>query len=141
MTSIPTLILRANALYIGLAGAAGAIFDLRGIYLGLGPQGRILADAPYAGIGFLEAHGLAVILAVLLWRATPNLTWHLTAFSMEALLGTSNLLLWQIFVATDTLALGYLTTILHWTFAALQLLAIFTARGTHRISTADHAIG
>jgi hypothetical protein len=129
MTAIRTLILRANALYIGVAGAAGVLFDLRGIYLGAGPQGRILADAPYAGIGFLEAHGLAVILAVLLWRAAPARMWHLTAMLIDVLLGTSNLLLWQIFVAADVLAVGYVTTILHWTFAALQLLATFSLRG------------
>jgi hypothetical protein len=117
------------------------LFDLRGIYLGAGPQGRILADAPHAGIGFVEAHGLAVILAVLLCRAVPARMWHLTAFSIDALLGTANLLLWQIFVTADVLAVGYLTTTLHWTFATLQLLAIFTAPGTNRISTSDRAVG
>ena len=48
------------------------IFDIRGVLYGLGPQGRAHANAPYAGIGFVEAHGLAVILAVLLWRAKPE---------------------------------------------------------------------
>ena len=70
--SVRQLILRANALYIGVAGCAGMIFDIRGVLYGLGPQGRALADAPHAGIGFVEAHGLAVILAVVLWRARPE---------------------------------------------------------------------
>jgi hypothetical protein len=65
----PQMILRANALYVGVAGAAGLLFDIRGILYGAGPQGRILADAPHAGIGFVEAHGLALILGVVLWRA------------------------------------------------------------------------
>ena len=119
-----TLILRANALYISVAGAAGMLLDLRGIYLGAGPQGRILADAPHAGIGFIEAHGLAVILAVVLWRAVPSRSSHLIALSVDVLLGTANLLLWQIFVAADALPVGYISTILHWTFATLQVLAI-----------------
>ena len=59
-------LLRANALYIGIAGCAGLVFDIRGVLLGLGPQGRLLAAAPHAAIGFVEAHGLAVILAVLI---------------------------------------------------------------------------
>ena len=123
------LILRANAVYIGLAGVAGMLFDIRGVLYGLGPQGRVLAQAPHAAIGFIEAHGLAVILAVLLWRAAPARSWHLTAVAMEVLLGTSNLVFWDMFVATDALAVGYLTTGLHWTFVVLQGVAAMTASG------------
>ena len=120
-------LLRANALYIGLAGSAGLLFDIRGVLYGLGPQGQVLAAAPHAAIGFVEAHGLAVILAVLLWRATPAPSWHLTAVALEVLLGTCNLAFWSLFVATDALTLGYVTTGLHWLFAALQLTAAFAA--------------
>jgi len=122
-TTVRQLILRANALYIGIAGCAGMIFDIRGVLYGLGPQGRALADAPYAGIGFVEAHGLAVILAVVLWRARPERAAHLTALAVVALLGTANLAFWQAFVAMDALTMGYVTTALHWTFAALNLAA------------------
>src|SRR5262245_60547834 len=134
MTSLRTFILRANAFYVGMAGAAGFLFDLRGIFLGLGPQGRILEAAPYAGIGFLEAHGLAAILGVVLWRAVAERRWHLTALSMDVLLGTSNLVLWQIFIAADILPVGYITTTLHWTFAMLQLLAIFLPQTSNRMA-------
>ena len=120
-------LLRANALYIGIAGSAGLLFDIRGVLYGLGPQGQVLAAAPHAAIGFVEAHGLAVILAVLLWRATPARSWHLTAVTLEVLLGTSNLAFWSLFVATDALTLGYVTTGLHWLFVALQLIAAFAA--------------
>jgi len=123
-------ILRANALYIGVAGFAGMLFDIRGVLFGLGPQGRVLAQAPYAGISFVEAHGLAVILAVLLWRAFPTRSWHVTAMAMEILLGTSNLAFWQMFVATDALAVGYVTTALHWLFVAAQMTAAMTAEAS-----------
>jgi hypothetical protein len=103
------------------------LFDIRGVLYGLGPQGRLLAQAPHAGIGFVEAHGLAMILAVLLWRAAPARSWHLTALAMEVLLGTSNLAFWDMFVATDALAVGYLTTGLHWVFVLLQAVAAMTA--------------
>jgi hypothetical protein len=125
--TVRRLILRANALYIGLAGLAGMLFDIRGVLYGLGPQGPLLAQAPHAGIGFIEAHGLAVILAVLLWRAAPARSWHLTAVAMEVLLGTSNLAFWDMFVATDSLTVGYVTTGLHWTFVVLQAVAAMTA--------------
>jgi hypothetical protein len=120
-------VLRANALFIGIAGLVALVFDIRGVLYGLGPQGRLLADAPHAGIGFVEAHGLAIILAVLLWRATPSRSWHLTAVAVEVLLGTCNLAFWSMFVATDALVAGYVTTILHWLFVALQLIAAFAA--------------
>jgi hypothetical protein len=113
-------LLRAHALYIGTAGTLGLVFDIRGVLTGLGPQGQVLADAPYAGIGFIEAHGLAIILSVVLWRAAPIRSAHLTALATALLLGTANIAFWQLFVATDALVLGYLTTGLHWAFAALQ---------------------
>lgn len=116
-------ILRANALYIGCAAVAGLIFDFAGVYLGSGPQGRVLSQAPHAGIGFVEAHGLALILSGLLWRAVPARSWHLTGVTLEVLLGSANLLFWDIFVVGDALALGYVTTSLHWSFAGLHLLA------------------
>jgi hypothetical protein len=122
-TTLRQLILRANALYIGVAGFAGVIFDIRGVLYGLGPQGRALAAAPHAGIGFVEAHGLAVILAVVLWRSKPERSAHLTALAIAALLGTANLAFWQTFIAMDALVMGYVTTALHWTFVALNLAA------------------
>jgi hypothetical protein len=116
-------LLRANALYLGIAALAGLLFDVRGILFATGPQGRILGSSPHAGIGFIEAHGLALILSVLLWRAAPARCWHLTALAIEVLLGTANLVFWQIFVAGNALAVGYITTALHWIFAAVQLVS------------------
>jgi hypothetical protein len=132
--TVRQIILRGNALYIGIAGFAGVIFDIRGVLYGLGPQGRVLANAPYAGIGFVEAHGLAVILAVLIWRARPDRAAHLTATAVVALLGTANLAFWQAFVAMDALAMGYLTTVLHWTFVALNLAAALAAERDGAVS-------
>src|SRR5262245_18526733 len=127
-TTVRRLILRANALYIGVAGLAGVIFDIRGVLYGVGPQGRALANAPYAGIGFVEAHGLAVILAIVLWRARPDRSAHITALAIAALLGTANLAFWQAFIAMDVLLMGYVTTALHWAFVALNLSAALVAQ-------------
>ena len=59
-TTLRRYILRGNAFYIFMFGCAGMLFDIRGVLFGLGPQGRLLADVPYAGITFVESHGLAV---------------------------------------------------------------------------------
>ena len=121
------LLLRANAIFLLAASTGGFLSDVRGIFFGLGPVGRVVAQAPDAGIGFIEAHGLAFILGILLWRAESSRSWHLTAAAIHVLLGTANLVFWQLFIAADMLTVGYVTTALHGLFAALQLLAASTA--------------
>ena len=116
-------ILRANALFLLLAGASGFANDVRGAFFGSGPVASVIAAAPHAAIGFIEAHGLAVIIGLLLWRAEPTRAWHLTAAAVHVLLGTANLVFWPIFTAADMLLVGYVTTLLHGLFAGLQLLA------------------
>jgi hypothetical protein len=117
------LILRANAIFLIVAGASGMANDLRGAFAASGPLSRVLAGAPHTAIGFVEAHGLALIFGVLLWRAAPARGWHLTAVAIHVLLGTANLVFWGIFTAADLLAMCYITTILHWLFVVLQLRA------------------
>src|SRR5262245_59781458 len=122
-------ILRANAIYLGASAVAALLLlDLPQVLLGLGPQSRIVSDRPYVAVGFVEAHGLALILALLLWRATSDRFSHLVGAGAAALLGTANLVFWGIFPAIDSLAMGYVSTSLHWTFAAAQSLAILTLR-------------
>ena len=132
-------LLRANALFLVLAGAGGLRSDILGIFFGQGPVGRSVAAAPHAGIGFVEAHGLAVILGVLLWRAAPERSWHLAAAAIHVLLGTANLVFWPFFLAADMLAMGYITTSLHWFFVALQLLAAALSRAASSTAAAIRA--
>ena len=128
MKSARTLLLRANAVFLLVAAAGGLVTDLIGAFLGNGAQGRVLANAPYAAIGFVEAHGLALIIGTLLWRAQSSRSSHYTAVAVHVLLGTSNLVFWQIFIAADMLAMGYVTTTLHATFFVLQLFAALALR-------------
>jgi hypothetical protein len=65
----------------------------------------------------------------------PERSWHLTAAAVHVLLGAANLVFWQIFIAADMLAVGYITTALHGLFVALQLLAA-TAAKDRALSTA-----
>jgi hypothetical protein len=123
-TSTRKIILRANALYLGVASiAAFFLLDLRGIVFDAGPVAQVLAGAPYAAIGFVEAHGLAFILAVLLWNAQPVRYAHFTAAAVMTLLGVSNLVFWPLFSATGMTAAGVLLTSAHLAFAVAQLLA------------------
>jgi hypothetical protein len=117
------MILRANSIFLLVASTGGFVSDLAGAFLGVGPVGRVVEAAPNSAIGFVEAHGLAFIFGVLLWRAEATRAWHLTAGAIHVLLGTSNLVFWQLFVAMDMLAMGYITTGLHIVFSALQLIA------------------
>jgi hypothetical protein len=125
-TPIRQVLLRANAVFLLVAATAGFWTDVLGIFFSAGAQARIIGSAPYAGIGFIEAHGLAFIIGVLLWRAAPERSWHLTAAAVHVLLGTANLVFWPIFTAADALWAGYVTTSLHWLFVVLQLSAAAT---------------
>jgi hypothetical protein len=124
------ILLRANAVYLLGAAGGGMAADLLGIFLALGPQSKIIGAAPHAGIGFAEAHGLAFIIGLLLWRAEPVRLLHLTAAAAHVLLGTANLAFWPIFVAADALPMGYVTTCPHWLFVMLHLVAVTVPRRT-----------
>jgi ethanolamine ammonia-lyase large subunit len=80
----------------------------------------------------VESHGLAFILAVVFWRVAPARFWHLIAMATSALLGTANLVFWQIFPDTDAVAMGYVATSLHWVFAVTQLFAAAFAPETDK---------
>src|SRR5262245_58604800 len=100
-TATGRIILRADALFLLIASAWGFCSDISGTFYFPCPVSAMIADAPHAGIGFTEAHGLAFILGVLLWRAPPIRMWHLTGAAIHILLGSANLAFWQIFVASD----------------------------------------
>jgi hypothetical protein len=130
MTMTPTYrryLLRANATFLLAASMGGMWSDILGAFFARGHVAPVLAQAPHAAIGFVEAHGLAFIIGVLLWCAEPQRSWHLTAAAVHFLLGTANLVFWQIFIAADMLAVGYITTSLHWLFVASQLRAAVAA--------------
>ncbi|MCI0535362.1 MAG: hypothetical protein L0Z50_09040 [Verrucomicrobiales bacterium] len=133
-------ILRANALWLTIGATGGLLMDVLGIFFGHGPQSRIVTVAPHTGIAFIEAHGLALIVSILLWQVAPLRSWHFAAAAVDVLLGSANLVFWQFFVAGDMLALGYITTSLHWLFAVLQLFAASSAPSSafnHRSSEAN----
>jgi hypothetical protein len=123
-------LLRFNAGFLVLA-ALGAWFtmDFPASFAGSGPLAPLIAHERSLGIAFVEAHGLALILAVLLWRAPAERQWHVTAAAIHLLLGGSNLVFWHLFVATDTLPMGYVTTVVHALLFVLQSVAALSVSG------------
>ena len=92
-------------------------------YVSAPARRAVLAAARHAAIGFVEAHGLAFIFAVLLWQAPPIRYAHLTASAVMALLGVSNQVFWPLFTSTGMIAAGVALTSAHLAFAALQFHA------------------
>jgi hypothetical protein len=127
-SSLRRSILRANSVYLGVAAVVSFFaLDLRAILLHSGPESIILGTSTTAAIGFVEAHGLAFILAVLFWRAEPALSWHVTAAATSGLLGICNLSFWEGFVVSDSVPMGIVATGLHLGFATTQVVLAATA--------------
>lgn len=118
------ILIRVNAGFLILASAGGLITDIAGSFFGRGAEATLLADAPGAAIGFIEAHGLALIIGLTMWRIAYSLNWHAFLAAVHALLGTANLLFWQFFIAADVLIVGYATTTAHFLFVVAHLAAL-----------------
>ena len=118
-------VMRANALYLGAASTAALHADVLGAAFGLGPLAPVFSAVPHAAIGMLEAHGLALIVAVLFWRAAPAPQWHGAALAVHLLLGSANLAFWPLFGAAGMVGVGVVTTVLHGVFALLQAYALY----------------
>ena len=65
MTAARRRLLLANGVFLVVVGGVQAVFELLAYYAGAGPYGYLFEDSPYA-IGWVEAHGLAFIIGVLL---------------------------------------------------------------------------
>ncbi|AKP24986.1 conserved membrane hypothetical protein [Leptospira interrogans serovar Manilae] len=120
------LILRINGVALMVASLGGFIsMDVLGIFFGIGPAASLLKGQEFIGIGGFEAHGLAFILGVLLFKAEAKRSWHITAVAIHSLLGIANIFMWGVFIAVNSLQMGYITTAMHCIFVLLQLVAVF----------------
>jgi hypothetical protein len=127
-------ILRVNAVFLAAFGVSGLFaMDLPGVCCSAGPVGAIIRSAPDAGIGFVEAHGLAIVIAA--WmafasRRVPERSWHVGAAAAHLLLGVSNVVFWHVFAAGDIAWLGWLVTPPHFVFAVVEIVAAASAHGS-----------
>ncbi|WP_210246338.1 MULTISPECIES: hypothetical protein [unclassified Mesorhizobium] len=118
------ILVRFNAGFLILASVGGLATDVAGSFFGTGAEAVPLGNAPGTGIGFIEAHGLALIIGVTLWRIAYSRTWHAFLAAVHLLLGTANLAFWQFFIAADVLVVGYVTTAAHILFVVAHLAAL-----------------
>ncbi len=128
--SIRTLILRVDAITLALFGLFGIVMDLLSYLTGSGAWKGIFFNNPLA-VGVVEAHGLAIIMAVLLIRqaaASDRGMWHLTAVAVHLLLGICNLVFWQVFIHANVVPLGIVATTYHFIFVIANSAAISLAR-------------
>ena len=65
MTTARRRLFFANGVFLVVVGGVQVVFELLAYYAGVGPYGYIFDESPYA-IGWVEAHGLAFIIGVLL---------------------------------------------------------------------------
>ena len=129
--SVRTLILRTDAILLTSFGLFGITMDLLGHFAGVGAWKRVFLNNPLA-VGAVEAHGLAILPAVLLIRqaaAKDNLVWHLTAVAAHLLLGICNLVFWQVFILVNVVQLGIVATTYHFVFVIANSAAVFLGRG------------
>jgi hypothetical protein len=127
-------LLFTDATFLLVAGGMAMLSELLGHFLNIGPLARAFHKSPYT-VGFFEAHGLAVLTAVLLYRAGASEKkrfWHLHAALVHALLGGANLLFWRTFISFRAIPLGIITTTAHVVFVIAQGSLFILARQDRR---------
>jgi len=119
--SLNKTVLKLNAIFLMLIGALQMIFELLSHFMGIGPLANRFLQSPYT-IGFFEAHGLAVLMGILLWRAAanPQKFWHQLAVIIHILLGGANLLFWKSFIQLDFVTPGIVATLFHGVFIVTE---------------------
>jgi hypothetical protein len=83
--------------------------------------------APVAGVGFVDAHELALIAGLLLWCPAPRRCWHLAAAAVHVLFAAATLAHWELIVSGGAVSTALIGTAMHLLFASLEG---FAARGT-----------
>lgn len=124
-----TFILRMDAIPLALFGLFGLTMDLLGYFAGIGAWKDAFLNNPLV-IGVVEAHGLAIIIAILLLRygaAHETFMWHGVAVAVHLLLGLCNLLFWQGFINVNMVPLGIVATAYHFLFVIANGVAIFSS--------------
>lgn len=114
-------LLLVNGTLLGAIALGAALADLAGAFLDLGPMAPSLYGNPQA-IGFFEAHGLALILAILMLvnRRAAGAAWNWVGALAHLLLGAANLMFWPVFAQAGLVPMGIATTVMHAIFLVLE---------------------
>lgn len=122
---VPRRLLQASAIFLGGAGAAQVALELLGHFARIGPHSDTFGGSSYT-IGFVEAHALAVLLALAFWRGArrPARDLHLMAGSTHLILAGANLLFWSSFATFGLQIPGAVATVLHLGLGTAHLFAV-----------------
>ena len=112
------LLLHADALYLLVAASSGLLNDILGIFFARGPVDTIIALTP--GRDRLRGSARARLHHRACCGTPPGARWHLTAVAVHVLLGSANLVFWQMFIAAEC-SRRLRDDDLHALFAVLQL--------------------
>lgn len=120
------LLLTADGVFLAVVGGIQVLLELAAYYAGAGPYGEFFDRSPYI-IGWVEAHGMAFLIGVLLLavaRKHLNRFWHAFAGAVHVLLGAANLAFWDSFAVFGMVAMGVAATVVHFLFVVLHAAAL-----------------
>ena len=123
-------LLLANGVFLVVVGGVQVVFELAAHYASAGPYGYIFEESPYT-IGWVEAHGLAFIIGVLLLVIAARdgrRFWHVLGGAVHTLLGTANLVFWESFVIFGVVTMGVVATVVHFVLVAAHVVAFVASR-------------
>ena len=113
-------------MFLTLIGGIQVVFEFAAYYRGAGPYGDLFKGSPYV-IGWVEAHGFAFLIGVLLLavaRKDPRRFWHAFAGAVHVLLGGANIVFWASFSAFGMVPMGVVATVAHVVFVVLHAAAL-----------------
>lgn len=116
------LVLILDGGFLLVAGSIQIALEVAGHFWHTGPYATTFGSSPYT-IGFVEAHGLALLISFLLIRAAfgeQTSFWHGFAAVVHLLLGGANLLFWDSFATFGLVNAGRAATVLHFLFIVAQ---------------------
>jgi len=120
------LLLTADGVFLAVVGGIQMMFELVGHFGAAGPFGDVFDESPFT-IGFVEAHGLASLIGVLLLsvaRRDLSRFWHVFAAAVHVLLGAANIVFWNSFSAFGMVPMGVAATVVHVLFVVLHALTV-----------------
>ena len=124
------LLLTADGVFLAVVGGIQVLFETVGYYSGAGPYGELFDHSPYI-IGWVEAHGLALLIGVLLLavaRRDLRRFWHVFAAAVHVLLGGANIVFWESFGMFGMVPMGIAATVVHVVFVVLHAVALGSSR-------------
>jgi hypothetical protein len=127
------ILLLVNGGFLTVVGALQMSLELLSYYTGAGPYGADFDASPYT-IGWVEAHGLALLIGLLflLVASDGRRSWHVFAIGVHLLLGTANLVFWSSFVHFGMVPMGIAATVAHALFVLAHLVALAVSRSPQR---------